>query len=193
MPKLARLAQGRYYFTEKIREIAAHHHPGSGARQARSTRRRTHPAAIRHIQSDSAWHRAESDSIANGHIATTPKDTAEVVLATDENAPLLAQWHYGLGRAVAWTSDLGTRWTSGWLNWDENTRFWDQMLRWAMGPPINRDFRVDVSRVCNVARVSVEDITDGPLRRYAAVDAYAYRSGRLHVSGGATPGCRRPI
>src|SRR5262249_12880477 len=33
--------------------------------------------------------------------------------------------------------------------------------RWAMGPPINRDFRVDVSRTGNVAHVTVEDIQDG--------------------------------
>src|SRR5262249_2661576 len=94
-------------------------------------------------------------------IATTAKDTAEVVLATDEGAPLLAQWHYGLGRAVAWTSDLSTRWTSSFLNWDQNTRFWEQMLRWAMGPPINRDFRIDVTRSGRMAHVKVEDIQDG--------------------------------
>ena len=78
-----------------------------------------------------------------------------------EGAPLLAQWHYGLGRSVAWTSDVGGRWSAGWTSWDQNTRFWEQLMRWAMGPPINRDFRVEVSRSGNEALVRVEDIQDG--------------------------------
>jgi len=161
MPKLARLAQGRYYFTEKIREL-----PRIITQEAALAKR----AALvegqiqpQFVTSSPILRGIAPNQIPSlsGHIATTPKDTAEVILATDENAPLLAQWHYGLGRSVAWTSDLGTRWTSSWLNWDQNTRFWDQLLRWAMGPPINRDFRVDVARTGNAAHVTVEDITDG--------------------------------
>jgi Ca-activated chloride channel homolog len=161
MPRLARLAQGRYYFTEKIREL-----PRIITQEAALAKR----AALveGHIVPQFVTSSPILRGIApnqlpslTGHIATTPKDTAEVILATDEGAPLLAQWHYGLGRSVAWTSDLSTRWTSAWLNWDQNTRYWEQMLRWAMGPPINRDFRIDVARKGNVAHVSVEDIQDG--------------------------------
>jgi hypothetical protein len=161
MPKLARLAQGRYYFTEKIREL-----PRIITQEAALAKR----AALveGHIQPQFVTSSPILRGIApnqlpslTGHIATTPKDTAEVILSSDEGAPLLAQWHYGLGRSVAWTSDLGTRWTSSWLTWDQNTRYWEQMLRWAMGPPINRDFRVDVARTGNTARVTVEDIQDG--------------------------------
>jgi Ca-activated chloride channel family protein len=161
MPKLARLAQGRYYFTEKIREL-----PRIITQEAALAKR----AALveGHIQPQFVTSSPILRGIApnqlpplTGHIATTAKDTAEVILGTDEGAPLLAQWHYGLGRAVAWTSDLGSRWTSSWLAWDQNTRFWEQMLRWVMGPPINRDFRIDVTRTGNTAHVTVEDIQDG--------------------------------
>jgi hypothetical protein len=34
-------------------------------------------------------------------------------------------------------------------------------VRWAMGPPINRDFRVDVTRTGSEAHVRVDDIQDG--------------------------------
>jgi Ca-activated chloride channel family protein len=161
MPKLARLAQGRYYFTEKIREL-----PRIITQEAALAKR----AALveGHIQPQFVTSSPILRGIApnqlpplTGHIATTAKDTAEVILGTDEGAPLLAQWHYGLGRAVAWTSDLGSRWTTPWLAWDQNTRFWEQMLRWVMGPPINRDFRVDVTRTGSTAHVTVEDIQDG--------------------------------
>jgi uncharacterized membrane protein len=161
MPKLARLAQGRYYFTEKIREL-----PRIITAEAALAKR----AALveGHIQPQFVTSSPILRGIApnqipalTGHIATTAKDTAEVVLASDEGAPLLAQWHYGLGRSVAWTSDLSTRWAAAWAGWDQNTRFWEQLLRWAMGPPINRDFRIDITRTGNAALVKVEDIQDG--------------------------------
>jgi Ca-activated chloride channel homolog len=161
MSRLARLAEGRYYLTEQIRDL-----PRIVTQEAAIAKR----AALveGNIQPQFVTSSPILRGIApntlprlTGHIATTAKDTAEVVLNTDEGAPLLAQWHYGLGRTVAWTSDLGTRWTGPWLNWDQNTRFWEQMLRWAMGTPVNRDFRVDVTRTGTEARVRVEDIRDG--------------------------------
>jgi hypothetical protein len=62
---------------------------------------------------------------------------------------------------VTWTSDLGTRWTTGWPGWDQNAQFWEQMTRWAMGPPIDRDFKIDVARSGTDAKVTVEDLQDG--------------------------------
>jgi uncharacterized membrane protein len=161
MSKLARLGQGRYYTTARIRDIPrVITQEAALAKRAALVEGQIQPQ----FQTSSPILRGIAPSTLpplTGHIATTAKDTAEVVLASDEGAPLLAQWHYGLGRVVTWTSDLGTRWTNSWLSWDQNARFWEQMLRWAMGPPINRDFRVDVTRTGNAARVRVEDIKDG--------------------------------
>ncbi|MCZ7667628.1 MAG: VWA domain-containing protein [Chloroflexi bacterium] len=39
-----------------------------------------------------------------GYVGTSPKSTAQVILSTHLDDPLLAAWQYGLGRAVAWTS-----------------------------------------------------------------------------------------
>src|SRR5712692_1445625 len=161
MSKLARLGQGRYYATARIRDI-----PRVITQEAALAKR----AALvegsiqpQFVTSSPILHGIAPNSIPTltGHIATTAKDTAEVILNTDEGSPLLAQWHYGLGRVVAWTSDVGGRWTSNWLSWDQNTVFWDQLVRWAMGPPIDRDFRVGVTRTGNEARVTVEDVIDG--------------------------------
>src|SRR6185436_10979570 len=44
-----------------------------------------------------------------GYVCTTPKDRAETPLLSDKGDPLLAHWQYGLGRAVAWTSDAKAR------------------------------------------------------------------------------------
>src|SRR5258708_28481143 len=63
-----------------------------------------------------------------GYVATTPKDNATVILrAPGYDDPLLASWQYGLGRAVAWTSDATTRWGKNWTNCPDFGRFWSQV------------------------------------------------------------------
>lgn len=69
-----------------------------------------------------------------GYVGTSPKDTAQVVLQTHMGDPLLATWQYGLGRAVAWTSDATGRWAGDWVRWAGFPAFWAQTTRWAMGP-----------------------------------------------------------
>jgi uncharacterized membrane protein len=69
----------------------------------------------------------------HGYVATSPKLTAQEVLrGGSEEDPLLAQWQYGLGRAVAWTSDAKGQWATEWLSWDGFPRFWAQVVRWTI-------------------------------------------------------------
>jgi uncharacterized membrane protein len=69
-----------------------------------------------------------------GYIATSEKQTAEVILRgpAPYNDPLLASWQYGLGRSVAFTSDATARWSSNWVNWDQFVQFWSQAVRWTI-------------------------------------------------------------
>lgn len=161
MSRLARLGEGRFFQTARIREI-----PRVITQEAALAKRAALVEGT--IQPQLGVSSPILRGIApsalptlKGHIATTAKDTAEVVLTSDEGAPLLAQWHYGLGRVVAWTSDVGGRWTTTWPSWDQNARFWEQLARWAMGPPTNRDFKMDVVRTGSEAQVTLEDIQDG--------------------------------
>ena len=68
-----------------------------------------------------------------GYVATSPKATAQLVLQTQQSDPLLAQWQYGLGRALAWTSDATGRWASDWVRWGGFATFWNQAARWTFG------------------------------------------------------------
>lgn len=67
-----------------------------------------------------------------GYVATTPKPAAQVMLWANETDPLLAAWQYGLGRAVAFTSDATGRWGRLWVEWDAFPRFWAQVTRWTI-------------------------------------------------------------
>ncbi len=68
----------------------------------------------------------------NAHIATTEKETADVVLANLKGEPVLARWQYGLGRAVAWTSDAKGVWSNEWSGWDGSSAFWNQLMTWLL-------------------------------------------------------------
>jgi uncharacterized membrane protein len=58
-----------------------------------------------------------------GYNGTEIKDTARAILVTPDGKPVLAQWQYGLGRAVAWTSDVHSQWAADWVRWGEFPRF----------------------------------------------------------------------
>ncbi|MBI3747165.1 MAG: hypothetical protein HY264_11710, partial [Chloroflexi bacterium] len=65
-----------------------------------------------------------------GYNGTTAKSAAQTVLVTARDDPLLAQWQYGLGRSVAWTSDSTGRWAKNWLAWPGFSKFFSQAVGW---------------------------------------------------------------
>ncbi len=65
-----------------------------------------------------------------GYNGTTAKSAAQTVLVSTRDDPILAQWQYGLGRSVAWTSDSTGRWARNWLGWEGFTRFFSQLVGW---------------------------------------------------------------
>jgi uncharacterized membrane protein len=80
-----------------------------------------------------------------GNVATSEKPRAETPLLTDKGDPLLAHWHYGLGRSVAFTSDAKAKWGKIWLNWDKYRQFWSQVGQWSLRRIENADFVTDVN------------------------------------------------
>jgi uncharacterized membrane protein len=95
-----------------------------------------------------------------GYVATTPKPRAETPLWTDKGDPLLAHWQYGLGRAVAFTSDAKARWAKIWLSWDKYRQFWSQIGQWSMRRLENADFTTDVALDKGEGLINVEAIDD---------------------------------
>src|SRR5690349_1376302 len=95
-----------------------------------------------------------------GYVATTPKPRAETPLWSDKGDPLLAHWRYGLGRAVAFTSDAKPKWGKVWLNWDKYRQFWSQIAQWSLRRAENADFTTDVNVEKGQGVVSVEALDD---------------------------------
>src|SRR3989442_14338505 len=67
-----------------------------------------------------------------GYVATAPKPFADVALTSPRGDPVLASWRFGLGKAVAVTSDDGLRGTTPGAAWSDVARFWSQAGRRAV-------------------------------------------------------------
>jgi Mg-chelatase subunit ChlD len=80
-----------------------------------------------------------------GYVMTTKKGGGPLVEtllsspepAGEDNNTLLAAWTYGLGKAVAFTSDAGARWTTDWARQPIYDKLFGQMVRWSMRPAGN--------------------------------------------------------
>ena len=93
----------------------------------------------------------------NGYVATTPKQTATVPLREPGfNDPILAQWQYGLGRAVAFTSDASSRWGAEWVSWDGYSTFWSQAVQWTITESAGNNVEMRVQMDGEQARVIVD-------------------------------------
>ncbi|MEO6033707.1 MAG: VWA domain-containing protein [Verrucomicrobiota bacterium] len=93
-----------------------------------------------------------------GYVCTTAKARAEIPLVTDKGDPLLAHWQYGLGRAVAFTSDAKAKWATDWIGWEKFRQFWSQVAQWSLRRVENSDFNTEVSVDKGEGNISVEAI-----------------------------------
>jgi uncharacterized membrane protein len=103
---------------------------------------------------------AEEYPTLRGYVSTTPKARAEVPLVSDKGDPILAHWQFGLGRAVAFTSDAKARWARDWLSWGKYRQFWSQAAQWALRRVENADFTTEISVDKGEGHISIEAVDD---------------------------------
>ena len=107
-----------------------------------------------------------------GYVATSEKPRAETPLLTTQGDPLLAHWQYGLGRAVAFTSDAKAKWGSNWIGWGDYQTFWSQIANWSLRRVETGDLSADVAIEQGRGIISVEAIdTDGNFRNFLDLQA----------------------
>ncbi|MEX2135375.1 MAG: VWA domain-containing protein [Chloroflexota bacterium] len=103
-----------------------------------------------------------------GYNATTAKGTATVALLTGRDDPLLAQWQYGLGRSVAWTSDVRQQWATQWIGTEAFGTMTAQLVAWTLPPRDEQGIDVQFSPgrdgELNVEVTSLDD--DGAPRNF---------------------------
>ncbi|MEF3303324.1 VWA domain-containing protein, partial [Paenibacillus sp. GYB003] len=129
LERLAQLAKGRYYFTNDQSTV-----PAIFSREAVLVSRTyiVDQPFVPAVGQAAEWNGMFAGGLPriNAYIATTPKETAEVALASPEPDPLLARWQYGAGKTVAWTSDLSGKWSGDWVTWSKFQDVFSQIVKW---------------------------------------------------------------
>jgi Mg-chelatase subunit ChlD/uncharacterized membrane protein len=162
---VARLARGRFHQITSSKDIDAL--PAIFAREVEFVSKRLIlEQTIRPVVEQSTGGPMDgSGSLpeVDGWVVTVPREgLAQVpaVLPTKESRdPLVAYWNYGLGKSMAFTSDLGGRWGKPWVAWSGYQPFWTRALRWMMRPPTAQDLLVSTSVDGDVGRVQVSAFT----------------------------------
>jgi Ca-activated chloride channel homolog len=98
-----------------------------------------------------------------GYVATTAKPQSSVLLASRQLDPVLAEWQYGLGRVMAWTSDARNLWASRWLEWPDFSRFWAQVVKRTDRPPEDPNRQVTVKIQGDRATITLDAQTGAEL------------------------------
>ncbi len=100
-----------------------------------------------------------------GYVATTLKPSADLILEAPEGDAILAGWQYGLGRALAWTSDAGEQWAGTWQTWQDSSTFWTQVLAYTFPDPTTGPLQARIEPDSTGARVVAEasDAAGAPL------------------------------
>ena len=140
--RCAEQGQGRFYLTTRAADLPAiFAQETQQAKRSYIVEQEFYPLPV------SAWAPLQdlsSTPYLRGYIATTPKPGAQVVWEATQGDPLLAAWSYGLGRAVAWTSDATGRWASAWMSWPDVSAFWGRVTRWLLPPPFDPGLSVSI-------------------------------------------------
>jgi Ca-activated chloride channel family protein len=104
-------------------------------------------------------------------VLTYPKARAELLMRADKD-PLLVAWRYGVGRVMAFTSDLSGRWGKDWVTWQGFPQWASQLARDTMRKVVETKTRTDFSADGESIKVTT-DLTsrDGKFLNYLKLKA----------------------
>ncbi|MCC6214447.1 MAG: VWA domain-containing protein [Polyangiaceae bacterium] len=96
----------------------------------------------------------------HGYVATRMKPApAQQILASDRGEPILAELRLGLGRTLAWTSDLETLWAGDWARWSQWSQLWGQVVRETMRKKHRKELGMRAEVVGGKVRAVVDAFT----------------------------------
>jgi len=96
----------------------------------------------------------------DGYVATSLKPGATLELQSHRQDPVLACWRYGLGYAIAYTSEPAGDWAGSWPGWPEYERFWAQIARYVAQEKKPARFRTIFSGNGESTTITVEALDD---------------------------------
>ncbi|UCF17000.1 MAG: VWA domain-containing protein [Phycisphaerales bacterium] len=161
LQRVAQLTGGRFYNVKDPQQL-----PQIFIKEAQVVRRalileETFTPRIKYSLSEIIQGLSPSLPNLDGYVVTGAKGGLnQVVLESHQADPVLATCQAGMGRCVAFTSSIDSRWASSWLQWPGFEGFWEQAIRWAGKPAQSTDCEVSADIQGRQVTVNVEAIDD---------------------------------
>lgn len=92
-----------------------------------------------------------------GYIGASAKDTAKVILKSDEDDPILTVWQYGLGKTAAWNSDITGKWSGNFISWNKNINLWQNLINFTVENYDNENIALEVNNEGGKGAVTLTD------------------------------------
>lgn len=94
----------------------------------------------------------------HGYIATSMKDSATAILMDDKKEdPILAEWRYGLGTTIAFTSDVTNEWTGNYAGWEDYPVLWGHLIEETIYDQENSDSKITTRQEGNEGVIRYEN------------------------------------
>lgn len=157
--KLAEIGRGRHYECKDATELPQIF--------ARETMRVNQPAVkedavlVQQVRASRAVSDIDFESapFLLGYVVTSARPTSEVILVEPESLdPILCWWKYGLGTTVAFTSDATNRWGAEWLQWEDYSQFWAQLIRFSRPTVSEESMRLDIQKSGRRLTVTIDEV-----------------------------------
>ncbi len=159
LQKLAQVAGGRFYLTERARDLPRLF-TADASIMLRSAM--VEEVFIPKIMSGEEMLQGIDWSTTPpllGYDLTSDRPLARTLMRTHNDDPLLAVWQYGLGTSLAFTSDAKGRWAQRWLGWGEFAPFWTQVVRSILRKGGRLDYQLTVREEGGSAVIEMQAFT----------------------------------
>lgn len=130
--------------------------------------------------------------VLHGYVSSSPKSTSNVLIASDKQDPVLTVWQYGLGKTVAWNTDVTNKWTGEFAGEEDYIQLWRRIVDYSSG---NTSLGEDDLSVVSLAdqttityeakeytgQTTVEAVYQGPDGETGAVTLHAVAPGKYET------------
>ena len=162
MKRIAEIGKGRSYIT-----LDAESMPRIFARETVKASRsaiKEQPFSVIKIASASYLDGIDFDKAPYllGYVMTRVKPSATTLLLGENATPLLTFGRFGLGRSFCFSSGISSEWAGEWLEWQDFSKFWSQILRFAMRPPDSGELRVKTIRQGGKVKLTLTAESENP-------------------------------
>lgn len=88
---------------------------------------------------------AEGWPMVYGYVSASPKTaSSSIITSAEKEDPILTVWQYGLGRTVAWNSDVSGEWSGAFSGQEDYVQLWKRIVDYSTGNANLGEDRVDV-------------------------------------------------